>query len=49
MNEEELEAAGLNRIHVDFMIGSSQMDIDSIRMRMEHVPIFRNGSGQIKE
>ena len=35
--EEELEAAGLNRsdVHVDFMIGSSQMDIDGIR-GMEH-------------
>ena len=33
MSEEELEAAGLNRsdVHVDFMIGSNQMDIDGIR------------------
>lgn len=43
--EEELEAAGLNRsdVHVDFMIGSSQMDIDGIREDGTHVPVFRNG------
>ncbi len=33
MTEEELKEAGLNRsdVHVDFMIGSNQMDIDGIR------------------
>ena len=43
--EEELEAAGLNRsdVHVDFMIGSSQMDIDGIREDGTRVPLFRNG------
>ncbi len=31
--KKELEAAGLNRsdVHVDFMIGSNQMDVDGIR------------------
>lgn len=45
MTEEELKAAGLNRsdVHVDFMIGSSQMDIDGIRQDGSRVPIFRNG------
>ena len=45
MSEEELEAAGLNRsdVHVDFMIGSSQMDIDGIREDGTRVPLFRNG------
>ena len=33
MSQEELAEAGLNRsqVHVDFMIGSDQMDIDGIK------------------
>ncbi|HEU5612446.1 TPA: aminopeptidase [Streptococcus pneumoniae] len=46
MSEEELEATGLNRsdVHVDFMIGSNQMDIDGIREDGTRVPLFRNGN-----
>lgn len=49
MSEEELEAAGLNRsdVHVDFMIGSNQMDIDGIYEDGRVVPIFRNGDWTI--
>lgn len=45
MTEEELSQAGLNRslTHVDFMIGSDQMDIDGIREDGTKVPVFRNG------
>ncbi len=45
MSEAELEELGLNRsnIHVDFMIGSDQMDIDGIKADGSRVPIFRNG------
>lgn len=45
MSQEELKAAGLNRsdVHVDFMIGSNQMDVDGIRADGTVVPIFRNG------
>lgn len=45
MSEEELIAAGLNRshTHVDFMIGSSEMNIDGITKDGKVVPIFRNG------
>ena len=45
MTEEELKAAGLNRsdVHVDFMIGSNQMNIDGIHHDGSRVPIFRNG------
>ncbi|GGC99033.1 aminopeptidase [Enterococcus wangshanyuanii] len=45
MTEEELEKVGLNRsqTHVDFMIGSDQMNIDGIRADGTKVPIFRNG------
>lgn len=46
MNEEELKAAGLNRsqVHVDFMIGSEEMNIDGIRKDGSRIPIFRNGN-----
>lgn len=45
MSEEALEAAGLNRsqAHVDFMVGSSQMNIDGLTHDGQIVPIFRNG------
>ncbi|MBP2623662.1 aminopeptidase [Streptococcus oricebi] len=48
-SEEELAAAGLNRsdVHVDFMIGSSQMDVDGIREDGSRVPIFRQGDWAI--
>ena len=49
MSNEELEAAGLNRstAHVDFMIGSDQMDIDGITADGKVVPIFRGGEWAI--
>jgi len=49
LSEEELEAVGLNRsdVHVDFMIGSDQMDIDGIREDGSRVAIFRNGDWAI--
>ena len=45
MTEEELVAAGLNRseTHVDFMMGSAQMNIDGVKTDGTVVPIFRNG------
>lgn len=48
-SEEELKAAGLNRssVHVDFMIGSNQMDIDGICPDGSRVPIFRKGEWAI--
>lgn len=49
MSQEELKAAGLNRstAHVDFMIGSDQMDIDGITADGQIVPIFRSGEWAI--
>ena len=46
MSEEELKEAGLNRsdVHVDFMIGSNEMDIDGIREDGTRVPVFRKGA-----
>ena len=47
--EEELAAAGLNRsdVHVDFMIGGPNMNVDGIREDGTVVPIFRNGDWAI--
>ncbi|KAB7705392.1 aminopeptidase [Bacillus aerolatus] len=46
MSQEELEQNGLNTsiTHVDFMIGSSEMNIDGIKENGESEPIFRNGN-----
>ncbi|MGM9929797.1 MAG: aminopeptidase [Bacillus sp. (in: firmicutes)] len=46
MSREELNANGANEsiTHVDFMIGSDQMDIDGITEDGTAEPIFRNGN-----
>lgn len=46
MSPEELEAHGLNQsiTHVDFMIGSGQMDIDGILEDGTRDPVFRSGN-----
>ncbi|MGX7058787.1 aminopeptidase [Vagococcus humatus] len=45
MSYTELQEAGLNRstTHVDFMVGSNQMNIDGIKSDGTRVPVFRNG------
>ncbi|WP_141430585.1 aminopeptidase [Bacillus sp. 03113] len=45
MSSEELAKNGLNEsiTHVDFMIGSDQMDIDGITAEGTAEPVFRNG------
>ncbi|GAB1305670.1 aminopeptidase [Bacillus altitudinis] len=46
MKREELDAAGVNSsiTHVDFMIGSKEMNIDGITKDGKREPIFRNGN-----
>lgn len=46
MNEEELMANGVNTslTHVDFMVGSNQMNIDGINADGKREAIFRNGN-----
>ena len=34
-------------IHIDFMIGSPELDVDGITAAGEHVPVLRNGAWQI--
>lgn len=45
MTEDELKKAHLNisQTHVDFMVGSAEMDIDGIRTDGTRIPVFRNG------
>lgn len=49
MSQEELAESGLNQsiTHVDFMIGSAEMDIDGIHADGTVVPIFRKGNWAI--
>jgi aminopeptidase len=46
MSKEELAANGANQslTHVDFMIGSAEMNIDGITADGKVVPVFRNGN-----
>ncbi|WP_394237808.1 aminopeptidase [Niallia oryzisoli] len=46
MSQAELQENGLNHsiTHVDFMIGSEQMNIDGITANGEAEPVFRNGN-----
>lgn len=46
MSRDELKANGLNEsiTHVDFMIGSEQMNIDGITEDEQAEPVFRNGN-----
>ncbi|MNI09218.1 Aminopeptidase 2 [compost metagenome] len=46
MKKEELAAEGYNSslIHIDFMIGSAEMDIDGITADGSREPIFRQGN-----
>lgn len=46
MTNEECKKAGINdsAIHVDFMIGSSDLEIDGIDENGKTVPVFRNGN-----
>lgn len=46
MSSDELKAHGLNEsiTHVDFMIGSEQMNIDGITADGQSEPVFRNGN-----
>ena len=46
MTEEEKEAIGLNdsMIHVDFMVGSRDLEITATTFEGKEVPIFKNGT-----
>ena len=43
----ERERSNKSEIHVDFMIGSPELDVDGITEGGEHVPVLRNGVWQL--
>jgi aminopeptidase len=45
MSDEEFEKAGGNRsaVHVDFMIGSSELDVDGVTASGKAEPLMRRG------
>lgn len=49
MTQDELQEAGLNRstVHVDFMVGNAEMNIDGILADGTRIPIFRSGEWAI--
>lgn len=49
MSQDELKDAGLNRsnVHVDFMVGNAEMNIDGITTDGKVIPVFRNGEWAI--
>lgn len=49
MDDQQLDEAGMNDslTHVDFMIGSDQMDIDGVFADGETEAVFRNGTWEI--
>lgn len=49
MSQAELKTAGLNRsnVHVDFMVGNAEMNIDGITKNGTVIPVFRNGEWAI--
>jgi aminopeptidase len=47
--EDEADRARINKsgLHVDFMIGSNELDVDGITRDGDRVPVLRAGSWQI--
>jgi aminopeptidase len=47
--EDEADRARVNRsnLHVDFMIGSNEVDVDGITRDGDRVPVLRGGSWQL--
>ncbi len=46
-DEADRERANRSAIHVDFMIGSNEVDVDGITTAGERVPVLRGGAWQI--
>ena len=46
-DEAEKQRINESKIHIDFMIGSPELDVDGITAAGEHVPVLRQGVWQI--
>src|SRR5262249_30351809 len=47
VDPEEVERVNESATHVDFMIGSPELDVDGVTADGEHVPVLRGGAWQI--
>ncbi len=47
VDEAEKQRVNASEIHIDFMIGSPELDVDGITDAGEHVPVLRQGVWQI--
>ena len=43
----ERQRINKSKVHVDFMIGSPELDVDGITRDGEHVPVLRGGAWQV--
>ena len=46
-DEAEKQRINESKIHIDFMIGSPELDVDGITAAGEHVPVLRQGAWQV--
>ena len=47
VGEEDLERVNRSQVHVDFMFGSDEVEIDGVTRAGERVPLLRAGAWQI--
>ncbi len=45
--EEDREQLNVSAIHIDFMIGSDELDVTGVTAGGEHVPVLRGGDWRI--
>lgn len=46
-DEAEKQRINASQIHIDFMVGSPELDVDGVTAAGEHVPVLRNGEWQV--
>jgi len=47
VEDEDRERANVSARHIDFMIGSPQMEVDGVTVDGERIPMLRNLAWQI--
>jgi aminopeptidase len=47
VEDEERERANVSGQHIDFMIGSAELDVDGVTAAGERVPVLRNLAWQL--
>jgi aminopeptidase len=46
-DEDEKQRINQSQIHIDFMIGSTELNVDGITVAGEHVPVLRQGTWRV--